>query len=180
MVAQSAESVEGYKLTNINLEYETIEGVKIVKETKQHEIGRSLWFNSTTLLKTVEWSKNSTRQVIDINVQRRSMKAIVFLFKKKSATQSEEYVNAEIDKVKVTIEGNPNSVYSQGHVRSDIYDESRHFFGTTKDACSLSKLDFLKNKYALVVDMRTVYQEDIVNSGRRLKPEVPKWSSLRN
>ena len=70
----------------------------------------------------------------------------------------------------MTIEGNPNSMYSQGLVKSDIYDEARRFFRTTKDSNNdnLSKLDFLKDKYALFIDLRTVDQENTVNSGRRL------------
>ena len=96
------------------------------------------------------------------------MKSIVLLYSKKNASDSEEFVNSEVKKVK--IEGIPNSVYSQGLVKSSIYDEARRFFATTKDNNNdnLSKLEFLKDKYALVIDFRTVDQEDVVNSGRRL------------
>ena len=96
------------------------------------------------------------------------MKSIVLLYSKKNASGSEEFVNSEVKKVK--IEGIPNSVYSQGLVKSSIYDEARRFFATTKDNNNdnLSKLEFLKDKYALVIDFRTVDQEDVVNSGRRL------------
>ena len=162
MVAQGGESVDCYKITDINLEYEIIEGPKLAKETKrEYEIGRELWYDYTTLLKTLDWGKDSTREVIDFNIPRRSMKAIVLLGKKKNATDSEEFVNSEINRVKVTIESNPNSADSQRLVRSNVYDEARRFFGTTKDKCNdnLFKLEFLKNKYALVIDMRTVDQQ---------------------
>ena len=98
------------------------------------------------------------------------MKSIVLLCTKKNPTDSEEFVNAEVEKVKVTIEGNPNSVYSQGLVRSEVYDEARRFFGTTNDLCNdnLSKLEFLKDKYAIVIDLRTVDDENTVHSGRKL------------
>ena len=89
---------------------------------------------------------------------------------RKTTTDSEEFLNAEVEKVQVTIEGNPNSVYSQGLERSEIYDEARRFFGTTCDMYNdnLSKLDFLKNKYATVIDLRTVDDENTVHSGRKL------------
>ena len=83
MNAQSGESVKGYKLTqslNLNLEYETIESEELAREVKsQYEIGRELWYDYTTLLKTLEWSKTSTREVIDINIPRKSMKGIILL-----------------------------------------------------------------------------------------------------
>ena len=92
---------------------------------------------------------------------------------RKTSTDSEEFYNTEVEKVKVTIEGNPNSVYSQGLVRSEVYDEAKRFFGrkaTTTDASNdnLSKLEFLKNKYAIVIDLRTVNDENTVHSGRKL------------
>ena len=85
MNAQTGETVDGYKLTDMNLEYETIEGVQLAKEVKdQYEVGRELWYDHTTLLKTLEWSKTSTREVIDINIPRKSMKGIVLLCTRKN------------------------------------------------------------------------------------------------
>ena len=98
------------------------------------------------------------------------MRDVVLLFTKKNSTDSEEFCNAEIEHVKVSIEGNPNSVYSQGLTRSEIYNEARRFFGKAKDVNNdnLSKLNFLKDKYALVIDLRTVDQENVVHSGRNI------------
>jgi malic enzyme len=45
------------------------------------------------------------------------MKAIVMLFTNKTKTDSEEYIYPNIEKVRVTIEGVPNAVYSQGSQR---------------------------------------------------------------
>jgi len=172
MTAQTGESVDGYKPTDMNLEFETMEGEELARSVKEgFDTGRQLWYDYTTLLKTLEWSKSSTREVIDINIPRKSMKSIVLLCTRKNPTDSEEFFNAdEVEKVKVTIEGNRNSIYSQGLVRSEIYDEARRFFGTTTDLCNdnLSKLEFLKNKYALVIDLRTVDDENTVHSGRKL------------
>ena len=138
----------------MNLEFETIEGEELGKSVKDgFDLGRQLWYDYTTLLKTLEWRKDSTREVIDINIPRKSMKSIVLLCTRKNLTDSEEFF-AEVEKVKVTIEGNPNSVYSLGLVRLEVYDRARRFFGTTTDANNdnLSKLEFLKNRYAIVID----------------------------
>ena len=69
MNAQSGDSVGDYKLTDINLEFETIEGEELATSVKDgFEVGRQLWYDYTTLLKTLEWSKSSTREVININI----------------------------------------------------------------------------------------------------------------
>ena len=171
MVAQTGQSVGSYKLTDMNLEFETIEGEELARSVKEaFNIGRQLWYDYTTLLKTLAWGKDSTREVIDINIPRKSMKSIVLFCTRKNPTDSEEFFNAEAEKVKVTIEGNPNSVYSQGLVRSEIYNEAKRFFGSTTDASNdnLSEKEFLKSKYATVIDLRTVDDENTVHSGRRL------------
>ena len=169
--AQTGETAGTYKLTDINLEFETIEGEKLVGQVKSdYQTGRQLWYDYTTLLKTLEWKKDSTVQSIDINIPRKSMRGVVLLFTKKNPTDSEEFLNAKIELAKVSIDGNPNSVYSQGLTKSEIYNEARRFFGKAKDINNdnLSKLDFLKDKYALVIDLRTVDQENVIHSGRNI------------
>ena len=53
MVAQSGENVEGYRITDINLEFQSIEGEEIAKDTRgKYDIGRQLWFDRVQLLKT--------------------------------------------------------------------------------------------------------------------------------
>ena len=171
LLAQTGQSIGTNKLTDISFEFETIEGEELAKTVKsEYEAGRQLWYDHTTLLKTLEWRKDGTRETIDINIPRKSMRGVVLLFTKKNPTDSEEFFNAKIEHVKVSIEGNPNSVYSQGLTKSEIYNEARRFFEKAKDINNdnLSKLDFLKNKYALVVDFRTVDQENVVHSARKI------------
>ena len=84
MKAQSGEAVEGYTLENLELEYETIENQDLANEaTEIYETGKSLDFNHVTLMKTTEWDKDSTLINETINLPRRSMKAVVLLFKSK-------------------------------------------------------------------------------------------------
>ena len=171
MVAQSGLKVGTYKLEDIFLEFETILNKHIATEVKsEYVVGRQLWYDYITLLRSVEWKKDSTKESIDVNIPCKSMKAIVLLFTKKDSTDSEEFINPKIEKVRVLIEGKPNSVYSKGLVKSNIYDEARRFFGTANNTNNdnLDKLSFLKNKFALVVDLRTVDQENVIHSGRRI------------
>ena len=106
----------------------------------------------------------------NVNIPCRSMKAVVLLFTKPDSTDSKEFLNPKIKEVSVTIEGVPNSVYSQGLTKSEIYEEARRFFGKTSGSCNenVDKLSFLKSKYALVVDLRTVNQQYVIHTGRRI------------
>ena len=63
-------------------------------------------------MKTTEWVNSSTLVNKTIDLPRKSMKAVVLLFRNKTIINSEEYVYPNIESVKVTIEGIPNSVYS--------------------------------------------------------------------
>ena len=97
-----------------------------MREVKdQYNVGKSLGYDYTTLLKTLSWKKDSTREVIDVNIPRKSMKAIVLRFTKSDAEDSENIPFAGLTKVNVTVEGNPNDVYSEGLAKRDMYDEAR-------------------------------------------------------
>ena len=52
MVAQTGQSVGNYKLADMNLEFETMEGEELAKSVKDgFDIGRQLWYDYTTLPK---------------------------------------------------------------------------------------------------------------------------------
>ena len=89
MKAQTNKATGNSKLVNMPLEYEIIESGQLTEDVKgKFSLGRSLGYDYTTLLKTLPWSKDSTREVIDINIPRKSMKAVVLLFTKKDAGDS--------------------------------------------------------------------------------------------
>ena len=93
MVAQTNEATGTYELTDIRLECETIESENLAERVRDdYNAGRSLGYDYTTLLKTLPWDKDSTRQVIDINIPRKSMTAVILLFTKKGSTDSEEFL----------------------------------------------------------------------------------------
>ena len=93
MKAQANKTVGNYTLTDMQLEYEIIESEELADRVRgEFNVRRSLGYDCTTLLKTLPWSIDSTREVIDINIPRKSMKAVVLLFTKKNAENSEEFV----------------------------------------------------------------------------------------
>ena len=166
--AQSSQEKGKYKLTDLRLEYEVIESKDMVKEVREkYNIGRSLGYDYTTLLKTLSWNKDSTLELIDVKIPRKSMKAIVLLFTESDA-DSEHFPFANLTKVNVTVEGNPNDLYSKGLERRDMYDEAKIFFGNGLGTSFVSLEKFYVHKFACVIDFRTVDDEKVSGSGRNL------------
>ena len=169
MVAQSGQSVGGCTLENLELEYETVENQDLVSDViGRYEAGRSLSYEHATLMKTTEWSKDSTLIKKTINLPRNSMKAVVLLFRKKTVTDSEEYVYPNIESIKVTIEGISNSVYSQGIPKSRLFEEAGRVFKLDSKDQFMSIQKFYKDHFALVVDLRTVNDSFTSGNGKKL------------
>ncbi len=98
-----------------------------------------------------------------INVPRRSMRAIVMHFKHADTVDSEEIVFPNIKRVDVTIDARPNAVYSNGIGIDDLYREARRIFHV-KDT-NMTETKFDNNKFALVVDLRCVDDNDAMGAG---------------
>ena len=170
MNAQGGESVEGYTLENIELEYESIDNIDLARKAEGlYGSERELSFEHATLMKKTEWSKDSTIINETINVPRRSMKAIVMLFTNKTKTDSEEYIYPNIEKVRVTIEGVPNAVYSQGIPKTRLYEEARRLFGTDEISHQTLTGFFKDKKFALVIDLRTASDANTYGNGAKIQ-----------
>ena len=168
MVAQSGESVGGYTLENIQLESETVENQDLASDViSGYDAGRSLSYEHATLMKTTEWNKDSTTINETVNLPRKSMKAVVLLFRNKTITNSEELVYPNIESVKVTIKGIPNLVYSQGIPKSRFFEEAMRVFKLDKDKL-MSIQKFYKDHFALVIDFRTVNDSFTSGNGKKL------------
>ena len=174
MKAQTNETIGNYKLADMKLEYDVIESNQLVEEVKgKFNLGRSLGYDHTTLLKVLPWSKDSTMQSIDINIPRRSRKAVVLLFTKKDAGDSEEFVFPNLKRVDVTVEGDLNAVYSNGLAKRDMYSEAVRFFSNNEcekylGTNCISRQKYYTDKFACVIDFRTVDSDTVSGSGRKL------------
>ena len=172
--AQTNEAVGEYKLTDMHLEYEIIESEDLAERVRgEYNVGRSLGYDYTTLLKTFPWGKDNTREVIDVNIPRKSMKAVVLLFTKKDAGDSKEFVFPNLTEVNVTVEGNPNDIYSNGLAKHDMYREAVRFFGSSTckkylGSKCVSRRKFYTDKFACVIYFRTVDDENVSGSRRKL------------
>ena len=132
--------------------------------------------------------KSDTLWNINLNVLARSMKGILMLFEAQTDAfdrDTEDFYNTKITKVEVTIEEIPNQLYSQGMRAYQHWDEARKFFlaaapgskrhpevaTVAKDLtlADVSLADFLTNKYALWLDLRTSDDDWLHGSGRRIE-----------
>ena len=128
MVAQSGQKVAGYSLEDIRLEYSTIENSNIYSQALNEYEGRSLTFKNISFVDEMPWGKDTVLINKTINSPCESMGYIVMFFRKNTLTDSEEYVFPNIKRVDVTIEGIPNSIYSQGLGLSRLFSEARKVF----------------------------------------------------
>ena len=168
MVAQSNQKVEGYVLEDTMLEYSSIENPDVYTKALNSFQGRTLVFEDVTFIDDDTWGKDTTIINKTINLPCSSMRYIVMLFRKSALTDSEEYVYPGIKRVDVVIEGNPNAVYSQGLVKSKLFEEARKvFLNYETDTLALTDF-FTKDKFALVIDLRTYPDNNVSGDGRKI------------
>ena len=151
----------------MQLEYEVIRSEGLANSVRgTYNTGRSFPYNYSTLLKTLPWAKGNTREVIDINIPKKSMKAVVLLFTEKGAGDSEHFPFPNLTQVDVTVEGNPNDIYSRELAKRNMYREAVRFFGN--DDCEkyigtecISRRKYYTDKFACVIDFRTVDDDTV-------------------
>ena len=164
MKAQDGENIGSYKLTDMHLEYEIIESEGLVREVKdQYSVGRSLGYDYTTMLKTLTWKKDSTRER-----HRREHSEKTYESDSLTSHKKQRGRYSGITKVNVTVEGNPNDLYSEGLSKRDMYEEEKRFFGNSRTESYLSRRKFYNDKFACVVDFRTIDDDHVSGSGRKL------------
>ena len=168
MVAQSSQKVAGYRLEDVRLEYSSIENPDVYNKALNSFQSRTLVFKDVNFIDEENWGKDTTLVNKTINLPCSSMKYIVMFFRKKTLTDSEEYVYPGIKRVDVTIKGNPNSIYGQGLTKPKLFEEARKvFLNYETDTLSLTDF-FAKDKFALVIDLRTYPDNDVSGDGRKV------------
>ena len=128
VVAQSSQKVAGYRLEDVRLEYSSIENPDIYNKALHSFQSRMLVFEDITFIDEESRGKDKTIINKTINLPCSSMKQVVMLFKKKTLMDKEKHVYPKINRVDVTVEGNPNSVYSQGLTKAKLFEEARKVF----------------------------------------------------
>ena len=126
--------------------------------------------------------KSDTLWDINLNVPARNMKGILMLFEDPDRTSTEDFVNPNITKVEMTIEGVPNQLYSQGMRQYQQWDEINKYFALTskrdKETDKVAKdlyfsdtniAKYLTKRFALWLDLRSTDDNTLHGSGRRIE-----------
>ena len=170
-----------YKLKNIQLEYEVIRSKSLADETAStYPSGKEFAYDYVLREKVVDVKRDTDDRLnIRANPQRRSLKGLLLLFIAPyvaCARDTKHFLNPDITKVLVTVNGVPNRVYNEGITNIDMWRETSRFFGTkskkavgTYDRPNMSLAKYLAgNKFGLFIDLRPMADTTLHGNGQRL------------
>ena len=127
LVAQTGQTLgEAIVQKNLSWNMKLLKTKILLTEFHRYMVLVALYlYENVTLMQTSVWDASSTLIDENINIPSKSMKAVVLLFTNTTKKDSEEFIYPNITKVKLTIEGVPNQIYSQGIPKSRFYDEAK-------------------------------------------------------
>ena len=174
-----------YTISNISLEFDTIINASLASQIRTEYMKSSILYDRILRARIIPINDSSTSFSVDINSSSKSLKGVLLIFtKERSATKfthdTEEFFYPKITKVEVTVEGVPNELYAQNMEYRHQYDEIvKHFAeGWLKEAGAIQKdlqlhnvniASYYTDKYALWLDFRTIDDNRLHGSGRRLE-----------
>ena len=184
-VIKSTNTDATYTISNISLEFVTIINSSLASQVRTQYMKSSILYDRILKARIIPLNKSDTSFSVDINSPSKSLKGVLLIFtQERSATKfardTEEFYNPKITKVEVTMEGVPNELYAQNMEYRNQYDEIvKHFAeGRLKEAGAIQKdlqlhnvniASYYTDKYALWLDFRTIDDNSLHGSGRRLK-----------
>ena len=175
MKGSTSSNVLGYKLENIQMEYEVIRSKTLADEaTSTYSSGKEFAYDYVMRERVVPITRGSdTRLNLRVNPQRKSLKGILLLFVSpytEGNRDSEYYFNPDITNVKVTVNGVPNRVYNEGISGSDMWEElTRYFKPSTDGRPNMTLAKYLAdNKFGLWIDLRSMADTTMHGNGQRL------------
>ena len=164
-----------YKLTNIKLEYEMIKSKTLADAAfSEYSSGKEFAYDHIQRDKVVMFSKGTdTRLNLRVNPQIRSLKGILLLFVEPyvaGTRQAETYLNPDLTKVSVTVNGSPNRLYNNGLEGIDVWEEVKRFFLKAKNKTQHMNATkfYTEDKFGLMIDLRSMADHSMHGSGTRL------------
>ena len=184
-VIKANKSDTTYTISNISLEFDTIINASLASQIRTKYMKSSILYDRILRACIIPLNKSDTSFSVDINSPSKSLKGVLLIFtQERSATKfardTKEFYNPKITKVEVTVEGVPNELYAQNMEYRHQYDEIvKHFAeGQLKEAGAIQKdlqlhnvniASYYTDKYALWLDFRTIDDNRLHGSGRRLE-----------
>ena len=183
-----------YTISNISLEFDTIINASLASQIRTEYMKSSILYDRILRARIIPLNNSATSFSVDINSPSESLNGVLLIFtKERSATKfsrnTEEFSNPKIMKVEVTVERVPNELYAQNMEYRHQYDEIlKHFAeGQLKEAGAIqidlqlhnvNIVSYFTDKYALWLDFRTIDDNRLHSSGRRLET-LQKGSAYR-
>ena len=174
-----------YTISNISLEFDTIINASLANQIRTEYMKSSILYDRILRARIIPPNNSDTSFSVDINSPSKSLKGVLLIFtKERSATKftrsTEEFFSPKITKVEVTVEGVPDELYAQNMEYRHQYDEIvKHFAeGWLKEAGAIQKdlqlhnvniASYNTDKCALLLDFRTIDDNRLHGSGRRLE-----------
>ena len=184
-VIKSTDPDATYTISNISLEFDTIINASLASQIRTEYMKSSILYDRILRACIIPLNKSDTSFSVDINSRSKSLKGVLLIFtQERSATKftrdTEEFYNPKTMKVEVTVEGVPNELYAQNMEYRHQYDEIvKHYAeGRLKEAGAIQKdlqlhnvniASYYTDKYALWLDFRTIDDNRLHGSGRRLE-----------
>ena len=184
-VIKSTDTDATYTISNISLEFDAITNASLASQIRTEYMKSSILYDRILRARIIPLNKSDTSFSVDINSPSKSLKGVLLIFtQERSATKfardTEEFYNPQITKVKVTVEGVPNELYTQNMEYRHQYDEIvKHFAeGRLKEAGAIQKdlqlhnvkiASYYTDKYTLWLDFKTIDDTRLHGSGRRLE-----------
>ena len=162
-----------YKITNIALEFDKVEDLHLSQATESELSNMSLPFDRIFRQSITTYKKSDTAWNIQVNVPSESLKGLMLIFideahRKPYAYSPESFYNPLISKVAITVEGEPNQLYSHGMIPKDMYQKTFDYFSRSSNtAMTLGK--FFTSGYSLFIDFRSIGDNFLHGSGKKLK-----------
>ena len=173
-----------YKIRDISLEYEIATQPDLVRSIRSEYQHMALLYDRILRHRKIIVNKSDTVWNWAFNTPFKQLKGILVLFEEeKPYTQdTSKFYNPKIQKVSVIVEGKPNQLYTQGMRSFEQYDEICKYFAEGKQRdnnaneiqkrlqlYNLSLGEYLVYKYALWLDFRTIDENELHGTSRRIE-----------
>ena len=173
-----------YKISDISLEYDIVTHADLARSIQLEYQSMVLPYDRVLRHRQIPVNKSDMIWNWSFNTPAKSLRGILVLFEKEPAfgRDTSNFYNPLIEKVSVTVEGKPNQLFAQGLRSFGQYEEICKYFaeGKQKDNNAsevqrnlqlndLNVGEYLTNKYALWLDFRTIDENALHGTGRRIE-----------
>ena len=193
VIRATGDADASFRVDNLSLEYDMATQPELARMIANQYNGRfAILYDRILRHRKISKDKSDTLWNINLNVPARSMKGVLMLFEGVAAQQpfarnTEAFYNPKITKCEVTIEGIPNQLFSQGMRAYQMWDEALKLFAPGRKRhpevavvakylalADVSLGEFLTNKYALWLDLRTTDDRRLENASEGVTIQLTK------